>query len=144
MEILRTISLFAEDKNKHFLIIGGHAVNAYGISRQTGDLDLLVRRSDKVFWEKLLEKLQYESEQNDHRFARFRANSLASWPIDLMFVDDDTFSKMYDQANEINDLLSLIRSGVTSLNELELQELCTKYATKQLSHRIKQDLEWGK
>lgn len=102
MEIIRTISLYVEDKDKQFLIIGGHAVNAYGISRQTGDLDLLVRGSDKEFWEALLGKLNYKCDQNDHRFARFQPSSLTEWPIDLMFVDDKTFRKMYDQSKETN------------------------------------------
>ena len=33
-----------------FLLIGGHAVSAYGISRQTGDVDLPVQRSRKELW----------------------------------------------------------------------------------------------
>jgi hypothetical protein len=35
MEILRTISLYIEGRNMPFAVIGGHAVNAHGVSRQT-------------------------------------------------------------------------------------------------------------
>ena len=83
-----------------FLVIGGHAVNFYGISRQTGDLDLLVRRSNKAAWFELMSKLAYVAGRNDDRFARFRPESLAAWPIDLMFVDDQTFERLSLQAVE--------------------------------------------
>lgn len=95
MEILKTISFYAKKEEMKFLLIGGHAVNAYGISRQTGDIDLLVPREDKDQWEKLLNKLKYKSDQNDDRFARFAPDTALAWPIDLMFVDKETFTKMF-------------------------------------------------
>ena len=101
MEILRTISLYVEGKNMPFAVIGGHAVNAYGISRQTGGLDLVVRGSNKKSWCELMDKLHFTSDQNDERFARFRPDVLTGWPIDLMFVDDQTFAKLFDQSIEM-------------------------------------------
>ena len=100
MEILRTISLYTEGRDMPFVVIGGHAVNAYGISRQTGDLDLVVQRNRKAQWLTLMEKLHYQKGQDDHRFARFRPDTLTAWPIDLMFVDDETFAKFLEQAEE--------------------------------------------
>ena len=102
MEILRTISFYCEAKGLKFLVTGGHAVNAYGISRQTGDLDLIVKRSDKGAWQILLEKLRYTPFQDDERFSRFKPAELASWPIDLMYLDDQSFDKMLVAAQEIN------------------------------------------
>jgi len=84
-----------------FMVIGGHAVNAYGISRQTGDLDLVVELSAKELWLELMAKLRYSKGQDDDRFARFRPHSLASWPIDLMFVDDETFGKLLHDSVEM-------------------------------------------
>jgi hypothetical protein len=79
-----------------FLVIGGHAANAYGISRQTGDLDLLVKLSQKNEWSILLvNKLRYTPMQDDEKFTRYKPSEIAAWPIDLMYVDDITFSKMY-------------------------------------------------
>ncbi|HQH28188.1 MAG TPA: hypothetical protein PLP17_12380, partial [Oligoflexia bacterium] len=94
MEILRSVSLYAEAKQMAFMVIGGHAVNAYGIARQTGDLDLVVPLAERELWFGLMAKLRYVRGQDDERFARFRPDSLASWPIDLMFVDDLTFAKL--------------------------------------------------
>jgi hypothetical protein len=102
MEILRTISLYVEGKNMPFVLIGGHAVNAYGISRQTGDLDLLVQRSRKPAWEELLAKLRYTKGQDDERFARFRPDTIAAWPLDLMYVDEGTFEKLYSEAHSVD------------------------------------------
>ncbi len=100
MEVLRTISLYAESKNIGFMVIGGHALNYYGISRQTGDIDLVVRRSEKDQWHQLLSRLRYEVGQHDDRFGRFKPQFLGSWPIDLMFVDDPTFDKLVQQAED--------------------------------------------
>lgn len=94
MEILRTIALYAGSNGMPFLVIGGHAVNSYGLDRHTGDLDLLVPRSGKPLWLRLMELLRYSIGQNTDTFARFRPDTIAAWPIDLMFVDDRTFEKM--------------------------------------------------
>jgi len=94
MEILRTITLYAQSNAMPFLVIGGHAINSYGLDRHTGDLDLLVPRSNKAAWLKLTELLKYSVNQNADTFARFRPDTIAAWPIDLMFVDEGTFEKM--------------------------------------------------
>ncbi|MFO0981026.1 MAG: nucleotidyl transferase AbiEii/AbiGii toxin family protein [Planctomycetota bacterium] len=99
MEILRTILFYCESKGLRFLIVGGHAANFHGISRQTGDLDLLVPRAQKHTWLELLERLRYVKIQDDDRFARFHGDRLAAWPIDLMFVDEETFAKLYREAH---------------------------------------------
>ncbi len=98
MEILREILSRTDPKLMPFLLIGGHAVNFYGISRQTGDLDLLVRLNDKTRWQDLLISFNYKIGQNDSNFARFRSDILTSWPLDLMFVNDETFSKLLAEA----------------------------------------------
>ena len=57
-EILRPISLYCEAKGLQFLVAGGHALNTYGISRQTGDSDLIVPREKKPAWFELPAKLK--------------------------------------------------------------------------------------
>ncbi len=73
-----------------FLLIGGHAVNVYGVQRQTGDIDLIVKSSQRKAWEDLFLKIRYQSDQSDSRFIRYRPDTIAAWPIDLMLVDDET------------------------------------------------------
>lgn len=135
MEILRTISLYVEGKNMPFLVIGGHAVNAYGLSRQTGDLDLLVRERDQRAWIGLMEKLHMQAGQNDDRFARFRPASVVGWPIDLMFVDHDTFTKLFEQSIEMS--FGPARARVASARHLVALKL---HALKQGQvHRLAKD-----
>lgn len=95
MEILRTISIFALERKIQFVVIGGHAVNAYGISRHTGDLDIVVPLNDKAIWLELMEKMRYQVGQSDDRFSRFRPVSLDNWPIDIMYVNQHTFNLFY-------------------------------------------------
>ena len=101
MEILRTIALYSESKAMRFIVVGGQAVNAYGISRQTGDIDLIVEGSRKADWSGLLERLKYKPHQDDDRFSRYQPPELAAWPIDLMYVDDLTFEKLFSAARDM-------------------------------------------
>lgn len=116
MEILRTIQAYGESRGLKFIVIGGHAINCYGLARQTGDIDLLVDRTHKNEWSELLSKLDYQPGQNDQRFARFRSSYLAAWPIDLMFVDPDTFGQMYSESLEFDVGVSRVR--VVSIRHL--------------------------
>lgn len=92
-----------------FLLIGGHAINAYGISRQTGDIDLLVQHTRKHRWLELLAKLRYSVGQDDDRFSRFRPDTIAAWPIDLMYVDDETFNKLLSESQSVDLGLANVR-----------------------------------
>ena len=121
MEILRTISLYTDGKPMPFLVIGGHAVNAFGISRQTGDLDLLVQRSTKPDWLVLMSKLHYSKGQDDDRFARFKPDQLAGWPIDIMFVDDETFAKLFQAS--IETVMGAARVRIASARHLVILKI---------------------
>ena len=100
MEILRTIAFYTESKKLNFVIIGGHAVNSYGISRHTADIDLVVPLEDKSLWQELMNKLNYSEGQSDNRFSRFRPKNLDNWPIDIMYVDNTTFEKIYNTSKQ--------------------------------------------
>lgn len=99
-----------------FLLIGGHAVNAYGIQRQTGDIDLIVRKAQREEWQALFEKIRYTADQSDDRFIRYRPDTIAAWPIDLMLVDDETFSKLRTDAHSID--LGMVTVNVVSPRHL--------------------------
>lgn len=116
MEILRTISLYSDAQGMLFLLIGDHAVNAYGVQRHTGDIDLIVKRSQRKAWEDLFSKIRYQSEQSDDRFIRYRPDTIAAWPIDLMLVDDETFNKLFTDARSID--LGVIAVKVASPQHL--------------------------
>jgi hypothetical protein len=118
MEILRTITLYSDTQGMPFLLIGGHAVNAYGAQRHTGDIDLIVKASQRKAWEDLFLKIRYQSDQSDSRFIRYRPDTIAAWPIDLMLIDDETFGKMHAESR-------LIDLGVVAVKVVSPQHLIT-------------------
>ena len=69
---------YAESHDMPFLVIGGHAVNSYGLDRHTGDLDLLVRLSQKPAWLDLMGRLRYSVGQDSDSFARCRPDTIAA------------------------------------------------------------------
>lgn len=50
---------FSSQRQLPFLVIGGHAVNAYGYSRETADLDILVNKADRDQWLSWFHSLNY-------------------------------------------------------------------------------------
>lgn len=84
-----------------FLLIGGHAVNAHGIGRQTADVDLLIKLDQVQAWKELLQKAGFRL-HHQHRdvFLQFIPEALGEWPIDLMAVDTDTFARFLAEAQE--------------------------------------------
>lgn len=118
-----------------FLVIGGHAICAHGLARQTGDIDLVVPKSAIGNWHELMGKLKYTAGQNDDRFARFRPESLGSWPIDLMFVDNLTFEKLAADAVEFD--FGFAHASVVSARHLATMKI---HALKQYQdHRFAKD-----
>ncbi len=93
MEILQTIHDSASKERTRFLLIGGHALNVHGVSRSTGDLDLMVEARDADFWKRLLRQLGYDIFNESSGFIQSQPQSIAAWPIDLMLVNEDTMTK---------------------------------------------------
>lgn len=84
----------AEAAGIPFLLGGGHAVITHGFARSTFDLDLLVRRNDREAWFQVARDLGYELHREGPAFAQFNVPNSQSFPLDLMLVNEDTFSKL--------------------------------------------------
>ena len=54
MNAIASITVNAAEKDLLFLLAGGHAVIAHGHTRNTFDIDLIVRRSDQQSWRELV------------------------------------------------------------------------------------------
>ena len=118
-----------------FVVIGGHAINSLGLSRQTGDLDLLVPLGSKAKWQELMSKLRYTERQSDNNFSQFAPSEIAAWPIDLMYTDDSTFEKVFSGA-VLRDL-GLATVPVAAPRHMVLLKL---HAMKQVQeHRFAKD-----
>lgn len=98
MEILQVLTRESALAKKRFLVIGGHALNFHGISRTTGDLDLMVEREDLNFWRAILLRLHYTIYHETSAFIQSKSNDLAAWPIDLMLVGSETMEKAMAEA----------------------------------------------
>ena len=135
MEILRTIAFYTESHAMPFVVIGGHAINALGLSRHTGDLDLLVPLSTKGEWQALLARLRYTERQSDNFFSRFVPTEIAAWPIDLMYVDEATFKKL--QGGAVLKDFGLVTVPVVAAKHLAILKL---HAMKHFQeHRFAKD-----
>ena len=78
-----------------FLLIGGHAVNARGYERTTLDIDFLIASRDLRGWSEILERAGYRLiTDNIKAFAQFEPREGEGFRVDLMLVDDATFTKL--------------------------------------------------
>ena len=102
MRIFDLLTREAQGKRLEFLVIGGHAIIAYGISRNTLDLDLLISRKDRTAWKELFEKLEYSIFHEHENFLQFSPHKTQYWPIDLMLVDEASFRAMLNEAKTVH------------------------------------------
>jgi len=102
MRVLDILATKAEENGLQFIVIGGHAVNAYGERRQTVDLDILVREGDQQLWERFLKSMEYILFHRHRAFLQYKPPDLEAWPIDIMLVDDRTFDGLFAESQEVN------------------------------------------
>jgi hypothetical protein len=79
------------------LVIGGHAVNAYGYTRTTVDVDFLVAVESLRAWRSVFESAGYTWKGQTDTFARFDppVTDPPSLPVDVMLVSPETFGRIY-------------------------------------------------
>ena len=101
MNIFEILNQKSREAGLSFLVIGGHAVNAHGYERQTADLDILVQSANSERWKNLLSGLGYSLFEEHDNFAQFTPPKTGFWPVDLMFVNEQTFSKINTESIEV-------------------------------------------
>jgi hypothetical protein len=82
------------------LLIGGNAIILLGYIRNTVDLDLLLPERDRPRWLDLLRELGYRFFHGVSAFAQFEPPEPGGVPVDLMFVEDETWQKVVSGARE--------------------------------------------
>lgn len=93
-ETLRRIIEAAEARNLPFLLIGGHAVILLGFARNTIDIDILVPTLRRSAWLDLMRELGFRFYHGTGAFAQFEPEDKNVTSVDLMFVDDHTWSNL--------------------------------------------------
>jgi hypothetical protein len=116
MNLFQTLERECPRRGLEFLIIGGHAVNEYGYSRETFDLDLLTRRTQQDAWMIFLTELGFMLFVEHATFVQLKAPKHFVWPVDLMLVNDQTFAKMVAEAQAIQ--IGSARAKVPKLQHL--------------------------
>ena len=97
MNIFEKIAEAVEREGLAVLVIGGHAVNAYGYTRTTLDVDFLVAVESFPEWRRVFESAGYRWAGQTETFARLDppGTDPPSLPVDVMLVSSETFSKLH-------------------------------------------------
>lgn len=135
MELLKTLAREAVAGNKRFVLIGGHALSIHGISRSTGDVDLMVERGDAPFWKNVLLRLGYVIFQETSAFIQTKPPRIDTWPIDLMLVSGDTMNKACKDAKETDQFgPKILAASVGNLIAMKIHALKSNQ-----EHRMQKD-----
>jgi hypothetical protein len=125
----------SQNANLPFLVIGGFAVIAHGYARSTTDLDFLVRRAQQHEWQAQLAEHGYRIVHQQNTFAQFASEQ--SMNVDLMFVNDETFDKMW-KASEVK----IVKGKEARFPTLEHLIALKLHVCKQnIPHRILRDMD---
>lgn len=76
MVILERLVKQAHLRQLAFVIVGGHPLNAWGVSRQTGDLDLLVPERWRASWKDVIADFGYPPPREQVACPRFMYQAL--------------------------------------------------------------------
>lgn len=135
MTFFSTIERETRQRHLPFLVIGGHAVNLYGFSRETADLDFLVCSDDRPSWITLLTDLGYRIFSDAPSFVQMVSDQEKAWPMDLMFVRPTTFKPMLDASRNVEFYGT--KSRIPTLEHLIALKLHALKHTR--SHRFLKD-----
>jgi hypothetical protein len=84
------------DRGIDILLIGGHALPAYGVVRQTVDTDFLVAEDDIESVTDIFTARGYIKKEQTSLFVRYISDD--SGDFDLLMVDRQTFQSIYDES----------------------------------------------
>ncbi len=82
--------------NIRTMLIGGHAMQAYGIVRQTLDIDWMAKDADVPKIREIMKCLGYDLLKETENFLRFHHQKTGMIDIDVLLVDARTFEMLYD------------------------------------------------
>ncbi|MFH0984160.1 MAG: nucleotidyltransferase [Candidatus Omnitrophota bacterium] len=77
------------------ILIGGFAVNAFGVGRNTQDVDFLILETDYLKLKDFLLAQGYEEVVRTDVFAKQTAKDRYAMPVDFLFTDPHTFEMIF-------------------------------------------------
>jgi hypothetical protein len=90
----------AKQANVRLILIGGFAVNAYGIARNTRDVDFLTTDEAYPQLREVLARSGYEEDARSDVCAKLRHKDPQAMPVDFVFVDAETFSAIWKSSRD--------------------------------------------
>src|SRR5438477_2406143 len=93
--VLRTFTDFFEREGIRYAVIGGLAMQAWGASRFTKDVDFVVERSDRERVIAFAESHGYETLHFNDAFSNHAHPELDFGRVDILYVDHTTAEKMF-------------------------------------------------
>src|SRR5512138_1216557 len=94
-EVLRTFARFFERENIRYAVIGGLALQAWGYSRFTRDVDIVVERSQRDRVVRFAESSGYETLHVSDGYSNHLRGDPQGGRIDFMYVDRSTAEKLF-------------------------------------------------
>lgn len=119
--VLRTFSEFFEREGIRYCVVGGLAMQAWGHSRFTNDVDLAVSRSDQARVLAVAESLGYEAFFVSAGFSNHDHRDRALGRIDFMYPDAQTADRMFDAAVR-RRVIGAIETPVASAEHLAMMK----------------------
>jgi hypothetical protein len=96
--VLQLLMQISEKSHIPLLVIGGYALQAYGVTRQTLDVDVLISETNAREMDAALLHVGYSQVARSEIFARYRHPSIVLADVDILYVDSETARKMSQQA----------------------------------------------
>ncbi|HTX22815.1 MAG TPA: nucleotidyl transferase AbiEii/AbiGii toxin family protein [Candidatus Aquilonibacter sp.] len=100
MKFFETIHEETARRKLRFLLIGGLAINHYGYSRDTADMDFFTSQNEREDWMKMLADFGYSNYHDGGNFIQYDAPDKNAWPVDLMLVQEKTFAPIFEAGLE--------------------------------------------
>lgn len=92
--VMQLISDGLQAGNVSALLIGGHALPAFGYQRQTVDLDCLMATPEAHVLHEVLTDAGYRETERTAMFVRYSHPSVYLIDVDVLLVDRSTFDKL--------------------------------------------------
>ena len=145
MSFLARIHQEASARRLRYLVIGGLAVNFYGYSRDTSDLDFFISQNERAEWMNLLTQFGYKDFNDGGNFIQYQTPDKNAWPVDLMLVQEKTFTAIleacveadiFDVKTKVPSLEHLIALKLHALKNTRMQRFLKDYLDVEYLIRI--------
>jgi len=119
--VLRTFSEFFEREGIRYCVVGGLAVQAWGHSRFTKDVDLAVARSDQARVIAFAESAGYETLNVTSSFSNHLHPDRQFGRLDFLYPDDRTAGRMFAVAS-VRTVVGTVAIPVASPEHLSMMK----------------------